>query len=116
MRRALFILLYVDDLVFGRENLAPIQKTKMLLSSKFEMKDLGELHYFLGIKVIHTLDGLLLTQRNHELNLLLKFGMTECKSILTPLDRNLTSTIDYGDQSCDTTLYRQIFGSLIYLR
>ena len=76
----------MEDLVIGREDLAAIQKTKLLLSSKFEMKDLGELHYFLNIEVINTPYGLLLTQHHYELNLLYKFGMTECESILTPLD------------------------------
>ena len=110
----LAILLYVDDLIIGGVDLAAVQKTKSLLSNKFEMKDLGELHYFLGIEVIRTLDGMLLTQLHYELNLLSKFGMTECKPISTPLDRNLKLTADC-DEVCDTTLYRQIIGSLIYL-
>ena len=61
----LVILLYVDDLVIGGKDLVVIQNTKSLLSNKFEMKDLGELHYFLGIEVIRTPDGLLLTQRHY---------------------------------------------------
>ena len=82
-----------------------IQKTKLLLSINFEMKDLGGLHYFLGIEVIRTLDGLLLTQRHYELNLLFKLEMTECKAISTHLDRNRKLTANCGE-SCDTTLYR----------
>ena len=54
----LAILLYVGNLIIGGVDLAAIQKTKSLLSNRFEMKDLGELHYFLGIEVIHTLDGM----------------------------------------------------------
>ena len=52
------ILLYVDDLVIGGKDLAEINKVKSLLSSRFEMKDLHELHYFLGIEVIRTLVGI----------------------------------------------------------
>ena len=46
------ILLYADDLVVTRLNLAEIGQVKSQLSDAFEMKDLGDLHYFLGIEVI----------------------------------------------------------------
>ena len=46
------IILYVDDLVIGGEDLVEINRVKSLLSDKFEMKDMKELHYFLGIEVI----------------------------------------------------------------
>ena len=48
------IILYMDDLVIGGEHLVDINKVKSLLSSKFEMTDMKELHYFLGIEVIWT--------------------------------------------------------------
>ena len=48
----LLILLCVDNLVIGGERLANINHIKELLSHRFEMKDMKELHYFLGIKVI----------------------------------------------------------------
>ena len=44
------IILYVDDLVIGGESLVDINKVKSLLSNKFEMMDMKELHYFLGVK------------------------------------------------------------------
>ena len=109
-----FLILYVDDLVIGGESLTETQKIKKLLLEKFEMKDLNDLHYFLGIEVIQTPEGFLLSQRHYVLNLLYKFGMTECKSISTPLDRNMKLTADSG-KFCEPTQYRQIIGSLIYL-
>ena len=60
----IFIIIYVDDLMIGREYLADINKVKMLLSGKFEMKDMNELHYFLGIEVIRTDDGIMLSKHN----------------------------------------------------
>ena len=49
----LFIIIYVDDLVIGGEHLVDINKVKMLLFGKLEMKDMNKLQiYFLGIKVI----------------------------------------------------------------
>jgi hypothetical protein len=48
------ILLYVDDLVITGADLKEITRVKRQLAASFEMKDLGDLHYFLGIEVIHT--------------------------------------------------------------
>ena len=83
------IILYVDDLVIGGEHLIDINKVKSLLSDKFEMTDMKELHYFLAIEVVRTPAGIMISQRHYILNLLYKFGMAECKSVATPLDRNL---------------------------
>ena len=49
------INLYVDDLVIGDKNPADVNKVKLLLSSRFEMKYMHELHYFQSIEVIRTL-------------------------------------------------------------
>ena len=109
------IILYVDDLVIGGEHLVDINKVKSLLSNKFEMTDMKELHYFLGIEVIRTPAGIMISQRHYILNLLYKFGMTECKSVATPLDRNLKLDANSGTTECEPTQYRQLIGSLIYL-
>ena len=53
------------------------------------MKDLGNLHYFLGIKVIRTPKGILISQRHYMLSILFKFRMADCKSVSTPLDRTV---------------------------
>ena len=79
------------------------------------MKDLGDLHYFLGIEVIHTPEGILISQRHYVLSMLdFKFGMVDCKSISTPLDRTVKLRPDTG-KVCDPRRFRQIVGSLIYL-
>ena len=70
------IMLYLDDLVIGEKGLAKLTKVKSLLSGRFEMKDLHKLHYFLGIEVIRTPVGIMISQRNYILNLLYKCGMT----------------------------------------
>jgi len=46
------IVIYVDDLIITRDSDVNISNLKKLLKQKFEMKDLGELHYFLDIEVI----------------------------------------------------------------
>ena len=109
-----FIIIYIDDLVIGGNQLADINKVKMLLSRKFEMKDISELHYFLGIKVIRTGNDIMVSQCHYIFNLLFKFSMGDHKPISTPLSRNLKLHADFGTP-CELAQYRQIIGSLIYL-
>jgi hypothetical protein len=79
------------------------------------MKDLGELHYFLGIEVIQSLKGIWLLQRQYALNKLTEYGMTGCKPISIPLEQNVKLSADEGDLVEDTVMYKRIVRSLIYM-
>ncbi|RYA45513.1 hypothetical protein DD606_24965 [Enterobacter cloacae complex sp. GF14B] len=57
------ITIYVDDLIIVSDNAMEIDHVKGLLKQEFEMKDLGELRYFLGIEVIRTPEGVWISQR-----------------------------------------------------
>ena len=56
------ILLYVDYLVIAGVDLGEIVHIKSQFAASFDMKDLGDLHYFLGIEVIRTPEGILISQ------------------------------------------------------
>ena len=71
-----FIILYVDDLVITGEIL-DINQLKTQFFGKLETKDMDKLHYFLGIKIIQTPNGILLTQCHYILNLLFQFDIAE---------------------------------------
>jgi len=109
------IVIYVDDLIITGDNDANIFDLKKFLKQKFEMKDLGELHYFFTIEVIQSLKGIWLLQRQYALNKLFEYGMTCCKPISIPLKQNVKLNADEGDFVEDTTMYRRIVGSLIYM-
>jgi len=109
------IVIYVDDLIITGDNDADIFDLKKLLKQKFEMKDSRKLRYFLGIEVIQSLKGIWLLQRQCALNKLLEYGMTGCKLISIPLEQNVKLAADEGDLVEDTTMYRCIVGSLIYM-
>jgi hypothetical protein len=100
-------------LIITGDNDADIFDLKKLLKQKFEMKDLGELRYFLGIEVIQSPKGIWLLQRQYALNKLSKYGMTGCKPISIPLEQNVKLSADEGDLV--ETMYRRIMGSLIYM-
>ena len=90
------ILLYVDDLVITVADLGVIDPVKFQLTASFNMKDLWDLHYFLGIEVIRTPEGILISQRHYVLSMLFEFGMANYKSVSTPLDRTVKLRLDSG--------------------
>ena len=57
----IYLLLYVDDIVLTASSPAILQHTIQALQQEFSMKDLGELHHFLGMHVQRCGSGLLLS-------------------------------------------------------
>ena len=108
------IVVYVDDVIIIGDIEDEIGKVKNLLKAEFDIKDLGQLMYFLRIEFICTDDGIWLMQRKYVLDMLKKFGMTGCKPIATPIEQNAKLRADSGEPLENPTLYRQIVGSLIY--
>ena len=53
-----FICIYVDDLIVGGDHVADVEHINSLLKKEFDMNDLGELHFFLGIEIIRTSEGI----------------------------------------------------------
>ncbi len=109
------IVIYVDDLIITGDSNVNISNLKKFLKQKFEMKDLRKLRYFLDIEVIQSPKGIWLLQRQYALNKLFEYGMTGCKPISIPLEQNVKFNADEGDLVEDTTMYRRIVGSLIYM-
>ncbi|GFZ05453.1 hypothetical protein Acr_17g0010250 [Actinidia rufa] len=79
-----YLLLYVDDMVLTGNNPALIKTLITRLSTEFAMKDLGSLHYFLGVEVQPNFQGLFLSQSKYALDLLQRADMIEAKPITTP--------------------------------
>ena len=82
------LLLYVDDL-FLTGNDKHIVEWKKKLAEEFEMKDLGLMHYFLGLEVWQSPKGIFLNQGKYAVEMLKRFDMLDCKSMATPMDTNL---------------------------
>lgn len=76
---------------------------------------MGNLHYFLGVKVIRSSDGLILTQANYVNEILNDELMTDCKSVHTPMSVSELITLFDGTYLTDATRYRRVLGRLQYL-
>jgi hypothetical protein len=81
-----YLLLYVDDIILTTSSDDLRKSIISLLSSEFVMKDLGPLHFFLGIAVTRHHKGLFLSQKKYVEEILIRAGMSSCKPCLTPVD------------------------------
>ena len=109
------LIIYVDDLILTGSSDMLIQDIKSKLKGEFDMKDLGELKYFLGIEIIRDAYDTWMVQRQYALDMLSRYGMTACKPISVPLEQNVKLRADTGDLLEDPAMYRQMVGSLIYM-
>lgn len=110
----LFVLAYVDDLIVTGPNGNDIQRFIDGLRQKFSLKDLGTLHYFLGMEVSHTSEGLHLSQNKYIQGILEKANMIAAKGLSSPMVSSPGLSKHQGNPTVDGTLYRSIVGALQY--
>jgi hypothetical protein len=97
---------YVDHL-FLKDEKNLITDYKKKISSKFEIKDLGPMHYFLGLEVWKNPEDIFLIQGKYVVEILKRLDMMDYRTMSTPMEMNLKLFVD--------TLYRHMIGSLMYL-
>ncbi|GJW07924.1 ribonuclease H-like domain-containing protein [Tanacetum coccineum] len=114
----LALLVYVDDIIITGNSIYKIEKFKVFLKSKFIIKDLGKLKYFLEIEVVDTDKGICLIQIKYVLDLLSEYGMLACKPAKTPLMSKfvISNEASKNDPLLENvTDYQKLIGKLIYL-
>jgi hypothetical protein len=84
-RVIIYLVVYVDDIVVTSCSQDVIMTLLQDLRYDFALKDLGELHYFLGIQVTKQRDELLLTQEKYATEILQRASMQKYKTVKTPL-------------------------------
>ncbi|GLJ52115.1 hypothetical protein SUGI_1108460 [Cryptomeria japonica] len=110
----LILVLYVDDL-FLTGSLGLIEECKRDLATEFEMKDLGLMHYFLGMEVWQTNGEIFLGQGKYCFEILKRFRMEDCKAMSTPMITNWRKVDTSKEKDVDPTLYRYSRGEGIRL-
>ncbi|KAK3725314.1 hypothetical protein QZH41_002591 [Actinostola sp. cb2023] len=110
------IAVYVDDIVLAGPSDEKIAEVKQNISERFEVKDMGELKYFLGVQVIQEDGKVWIGQPTYTENILKKFGMENCKPVSTPVDPNFKLTKAGADNvPHNQSDYQSVVGSLLYL-
>ncbi|OWZ15093.1 Gag-pol Polyprotein [Phytophthora megakarya] len=89
----IFMALYVDDLIFTSSN-KMLKDTKQALSERFEMTDMGQLKYFLGIEIYHdeTTGKVAVRQTKFANDILEQYNMEKSNPVKTPQDPGLKLT------------------------
>ncbi|KAK6158635.1 hypothetical protein DH2020_005949 [Rehmannia glutinosa] len=111
----LLVLVYVDDILITGDDSSRISKLIADLDSSFSLKNLGEVHYFLGLEAHRSPTGILLNQAKYISDLLQKTGMADCKPSHSPYCSGLKLSLHDSDDFDSPTLYRSTIGALQYL-
>lgn len=114
----MFIGVYVDDIILAARNEKQLKRIKEKLSNKFNIKDLGELKYFLGMKVEQSKGSgsVWIGQPAYTKNLLKRLGMQDSKPIHTPVEVNTKLQLATNQaEPVNQTEYQSAIGGLMYL-
>ena len=111
----LILLVYVDDNMFTGNNFAAVSKLVSDLNCNFVLKDLGSLHFFLGVEAFRDTTELYLTQTKYVVDLLKRTKMDEAKPLTFPATLGKILSKRDGDLMVEPVLYRNIIGALQYV-
>ncbi len=112
------IAVYVDDIILAGKSHERMKEVKRAIADKFAVRDMGELHHFLGVKIVQNKDSgdIWIGQEAYTRELLKKFKMEESKPMSTPVEigSNLVKASN-EDDLFDKETYQSAVGSLLYL-
>ncbi|XP_066323508.1 uncharacterized mitochondrial protein AtMg00810-like [Miscanthus floridulus] len=95
-----YLLVYVDDIILTASTTSLLRHVVQQLCREFAIKDLGDLHFFLGVQVRCDASGFSLSQAQYTEDILERAGMSNCKPTTTPVDvKQKLSTTDVN-QAC----------------
>uniref|UniRef100_A0A8R7R9K4 Reverse transcriptase Ty1/copia-type domain-containing protein n=1 Tax=Triticum urartu TaxID=4572 RepID=A0A8R7R9K4_TRIUA len=115
---SIFVPIYVDDIIVTSSSNEAVKALLSDLNSEFALKDLGDLHFFLGIEVKRNREGgLHLSQEKYATDLLSRVVLQGCKPSPTPLSSSEKLSLAEGEllNQEDGTKYRSLVGALQYL-
>ncbi|XP_021826915.1 uncharacterized protein LOC110767631 [Prunus avium] len=111
----MILLLYVDDIVLTGSSPSSLLDFIRILGIQFDLTDLGQLNYFLGMEVTYLSECVHLTQNKYTLDLLKRSNLLECKPCSTPMASKGSLSRTTGLPLSDPSIYRQLVGTLQYL-
>jgi hypothetical protein len=79
------------------------------------MSLLGELSFFLGLQIRQSNQGIFIYQTKYIREMLKRFGMEDCKPVITPMQTSCKLSKDDNSKSIDQRQYRSMIGSLLYV-
>nr|GEZ16057.1 retrovirus-related Pol polyprotein from transposon TNT 1-94 [Tanacetum cinerariifolium] len=114
-KHIMLIRIYVNDIIFGSTNPKYCTKFSDLMVKRFEMSMMGEMKFFLGLRVNQFSNGIFINQSKYILDILKRFGMENCDTVPTPMVEQAKLKLDLVGKPVDHTDYRSMIGSLMYV-
>ena len=111
----LLVLIYVDDIIITGNDSRAVTRLIQELGREFSLKDLGPLHYFLGVECHRTPSGLFLSQQKYIRDLLFRLKMDGVKPVSSPMATSCQLSNIVGKSLSDPFVYRSTIGALQYL-
>jgi hypothetical protein len=111
----LLIEVHVDDIIFGSDDDRLSQKFAKDMQNEFEISLLGELSFFLGLQIHQSNQGIFISQTKYIIEMLKRFGMEDCKPVITPMQTSCKLSKDDDSKSTDQRQYRSMIGILLYV-
>ena len=112
------IAIYVDDIILATKSEDRLKQVKDTLAAQFEVKDIGPLHYFLGVNIMQDQnhESIWIGQPTYSQSLLRRFNMEMAKPVKTPVSSSSRLMKATEMDGCvDKSLYQSAIGSLLYL-
>jgi hypothetical protein len=107
------VLVYVDDIIFGRNNASLVQWFASTMQSKFEMSMIGELSFFHGLQITHRSEGIFISQEKYLREMLKRFQMEYSTPMSTPMVIQCKLIKDDDSPDVDQSSYRSMIGNLL---
>ncbi|GJS90136.1 retrovirus-related pol polyprotein from transposon TNT 1-94 [Tanacetum coccineum] len=111
----IIVQIYVDDIIFGSTCQDMCDEFSKIMHDEFEMSMMGELNFFLRLQIKQMEDGIFFNQSKYIKEMLKKFGLEDSKPMKTPMSSDTKLTKDEECDSVDSTKYRGMIDSLLYL-
>nr|GEV29680.1 retrovirus-related Pol polyprotein from transposon TNT 1-94 [Tanacetum cinerariifolium] len=111
----IIVQIYVNDIIFGSTCQELCDDFAKIIHDEFEMSMMGELNFFLGLRIKQLKDCIFFNQSKYIKEMLKKFGLEESKPMKTPMSMERKLTKDEKGNSVDNTKYKGMIGSLLYL-
>lgn len=116
----IYLLVYVDDILIASENMSGAERVKASLMSTFDIRDLGDAHYFLGMDIVRdrNVGTVKLAQRRMVEELVSKYGLEAGKAKSVPMSPSIKLCKPNDDGMMldkEAHNYSELVGSLLYL-
>ena len=83
--KILIVSLYVNDLIYTRNDWSMCDEFRRSMMSEFDMTDLGRMRYFLEVEIMQSSNGIFVCQRKYTHEVLSQFFMENCNAVKNPI-------------------------------